>query len=178
MTSETPVQDKAPKNPVIRSDSGRWGNTWALFWRGIVVTGIVGLGLSLGLWTVLDRTEFVIKLRPTFILGLTALVIIVTTFVTRGGIFRAFFGQRTSLELKQWSRFSWLASSACLLLAGVNAAVVWTLSEESWVYYKLNVQGLLFWVLLLLSAALAAAPAKATKPNTAFNTDAPDRRAG
>ena len=157
--------DVAVDTAVPTRPGGRWRNTWALFWRGIIAIGIVSLAWSLALWVLLPQTALVIKMRPTLIFMVTAITIAFAAFVSRVGLFGALFGKRARLARAQWRRFSWFTVALCLFLAVINCGVAWYFSEERWVFYKLNVQGLLLWGLLVVGAVLAAAPEKRTKPN-------------
>lgn len=142
--------------------------TFSLLWRlvvawlaaGLVFLAADFLALSAGVNVLPEewvRSVTFIKLKPSLMYGVSALLVLVTEGLFRANPLQFIAGKSLSLNRDDWRRLSVGLVMLLLALAVLNGVVAALLSTEAWVQYKL------FGAMLCLVSGIAVL-AKRTQP--------------
>ncbi len=113
--------------------------------------------------TLILHDEAFIKIKPTALYWLFALVLLFSNILFKKNLIRSLMAEKMSLPDRIWTQLNLAWSGFFMLLGILNIYVAWNFSTDTWVNFKLfGATGIMF-IFIILQAALVAKHVEADK---------------
>jgi intracellular septation protein len=126
----------------------RHGKVDTMLWISFVIIAVFG-GATLAL-----HDEAFIKIKPTALYWLFALVMLFSNFLFKKNLIRSMMQEKMELPDRVWGQMNLAWSGLFIALGVLNLYVAWNYPTDTWVNFKLfGVSGIMF-VFIILQAIL------------------------
>jgi intracellular septation protein len=135
----------------------RHGKVDTMLWVSFTIILVFG-GATLWL-----HDESFIKVKPTALYWLFALILLFSKILFKKNLIRSLMAEKMSLPERVWNQLNLAWSGFFIMIGILNLYVAWNFSTDTWVNFKLfGVTGLMF-IFILLQAAMVAKHIEADK---------------
>ncbi|MGB8518023.1 MAG: septation protein A [Gallionella sp.] len=109
----------------------RHGKVDNILWISFAIVAVFGSA------TLLLHNEMFIKLKPTVLYWLFALILFISKFFFRKNLIRGVLHEKLSLPAPVWKKLNYLWSAFFFVLGFINLYVAFNYSTDTWVDFKL-----------------------------------------
>jgi intracellular septation protein len=135
----------------------RHGKVDTMLWVSFAIIVIFGGA------TLLLHDESFIKVKPTALYWLFALVLLFSNILFKKNLIRSLMQEKMSLPDRIWNRLNLAWSGFFIVLGVLNLYVAWNFSTDTWVNFKLFGASGIMLVFIILQAAMVAKHIEADK---------------
>jgi intracellular septation protein len=138
----------------------RHGRVDTMLWISFAIIVVFGGA------TLLLHDEAFIKVKPTALYWLFALVLLFSNILFKKNLIRSLMQEKMSLPNHIWSRLNLAWSGFFIILGILNLYVAWNFATDTWVNFKLfGATGIMF-VFIILQAMMVAKHIETDKKDT------------